>query len=86
MHRRHPVGSHRDETIAVKGREAAECRFAQRCGLLQHHIEHRGEVAGRGVDDLQYLGSRSLLLQGLACLGQQSRVLHRNDGLLREIL
>ena len=35
---------------------------------FQHHVEYRPEVAGRGVDDLQYLGSRSLPLQRLVTL------------------
>ena len=45
-----------------------------------------GEVAGRGVDDLQHLGGRGLLLQSLARLGEEPRVLHRDDRLCREIL
>jgi hypothetical protein len=49
-------------------------------------MEHRREIAGRGVDDLQDLGGRSLLLQCLARLGQEPRVLHRNNRLRREIL
>jgi len=58
----------------------------QRVRLLQYCIEDRGEVAGRGIDDLQYLCGRGLLLQSLARLGQQPRVLHCNDRLRREIL
>jgi len=80
------VGSHRDETIAVKGREAAECRFAQRRGLLQHRIEHRPEVAGRGVDDAEYFGGCSLLRQRFARLGQEPRVLHCDHRLRRKVL
>jgi len=34
--------------------------------LFEHRIEHRREVAGRAVDNLQYLGGRGLLLQALA--------------------
>jgi hypothetical protein len=37
--------------------------------LVEHRIEDRGEVAGRGVDDLQHLGARGLLLQRLVTLG-----------------
>ena len=54
--------------------------------LLQYHIEHRREVAGRGIDDLQYFGGCCLLLQCLARLGQQPRILHRYDCLRGEIL
>ena len=57
-----------------------------RMRLLQHRVEHRREVAGRGIDDPQHLGGRGLLLQRLARLGDQPRVLHRDDRLRREIL
>jgi hypothetical protein len=33
--------------------------------LFQDRIEHGDEVAGRGIDDLQYLGGCGLLLQRL---------------------
>jgi hypothetical protein len=33
--------------------------------LFEHRVEHRREVAGRGVDDLQDLGRGDLLLQRL---------------------
>jgi len=39
-----------------------EGRIAQPRCLFEHRVEHRGEVAGRGIDDLQYLGGRGLLL------------------------
>ena len=61
-------------------------RSHSRMRLFQHRVEHRREVAGRGVDDLQHLGGRGLLLQRLARLGDQPRVLHRDDRLRREIL
>src|SRR5215831_5823595 len=54
--------------------------------LIQYCIEHRGEIAGRGVDDLQYLGRRGLLLQRVAGLGQEPRILHRGHRLRGEIL
>ena len=52
--------------------------------LLQDRIEHWRKVAGRGIDDLQYLGGRGLLLQRLARLGQEPRILHSDDRLRRE--
>ena len=61
-------------------------RLAQPHRLFQHRVEHRREVAGRGVDDLQYLGGRGLLLQRFARLGEEPRVLHRDDRLRGEIL
>jgi hypothetical protein len=54
-------------------------------GLFDDRVEHRGEVTRRGIDDLQHLGGRGLLLQGLARLGQEPRILHRNDRLRREV-
>jgi hypothetical protein len=38
-------------------------------GLFQDCVEHWGKVAGRGIDDLQYLGRRGLPLEGLVTLG-----------------
>src|ERR1700687_6146844 len=66
--------------------QAAGKGFAKAVRLLQYRVKHRGEVAGRGIDDLQHLGGRGLLLQGLLRLGDEARVLHRDDRLRREIL
>jgi hypothetical protein len=54
--------------------------------LFDHRIEHWREVTGRRVDDAENLGGCGLLLQGLARLGDQPRVLHRDDRLGREVL
>src|SRR6516165_6988432 len=72
--------------FAVIGKHVTVSRLAEPDPSLEHRVEDRGEVAGRGIDDLQYLGSRGLLLQGFARLGQEPRIFHRNDGLRREIL
>jgi hypothetical protein len=45
------------------------CGAAKMMCLLQDRVEHRREVAGRGIDDLQHLGGRSLPLQRLVALG-----------------
>ena len=58
---------------------------AQPDRLFKDDIEYRGEVTRRGIDDLQYLGGRGLLLQRLARLSDQPRVLHRDDCLCGEI-
>ena len=76
-----PRGDHVD-TVLIKKHKRAEIRLTQTQGLLQHRVEHRREVARRGIDDLQYLGSRSLLVQRLARLGQEPRILHRDDRLV----
>ena len=63
----------------------AEGGLAQSHRLFQHRVEHRRQIAGRGVDHLQHLGGRGLLLQRLALLGQQPRVLHRDHRLGGEV-
>jgi len=59
--------------------------------LFQDHVEHRGEIAGRGIDDTQHLGGRGLLLQGLAQvavesfqLAEEAHVLKGDGGLVGE--
>jgi hypothetical protein len=61
--------------------------------LLQDRIENRHQITGGGVDDLQHLGGRGLLRQGLleiaralTKIAQQSCVLHRDDRLGGETL
>src|SRR5262249_43220405 len=72
--------------LAVVGTKHSVRSTAQAYSLFDHRIEHWLEVAGRGVDDLQDLGSRGLLFQGFTRLGDQPGVLHRNDCLRREVL
>jgi hypothetical protein len=55
--------------LPVKTPQNAECSAAQVEGPVQERLEHRGEIAGRGIDDLQYLGGRSLLSERLVALG-----------------
>src|SRR6516165_11223418 len=61
------------ERVVLVRIDAADRRLAQPHSLFDHRVEYWREVAGRGIDDLQYLGSRGLLLQCLARLGQESR-------------
>src|SRR3984893_19365444 len=56
--------------FAVKYPQRPESSSAKPMRLLQDRVEHGGKVAGRGIDDLQNLGGRGLLLQGLTGLGQ----------------
>src|SRR5437899_435536 len=74
------------EPPPVRDREGAEISAAKTHRLFEHRVEHRREVARRGIDDLQDFGSRGLLLQGLAGLGDEPRVLHRDHGLGGEVL
>ena len=54
----------------------------RRTRLFQDRVEYRGEVAGRGIDDLQDFGGCGLLLQCLARLGDQPRILDRDHRLV----
>src|SRR5262249_50755081 len=38
-------------------------------GLVENHVKHRHEIAGRGVDHLQYLGDRNLARQSRVPFG-----------------
>jgi hypothetical protein len=78
------MNCHKAEELAVIGSELTVGGFAQARRLFEHRVEYRREVAGRGVDDLQDLGRCGLLLQGLACLGDQPRVFHRDHSLRSE--
>jgi hypothetical protein len=58
------------KALAVIDIQATVRRAAERVRFLQDCVEHRREVAGRAVDDPQYLGGRGLLLKrfGKFCL------------------
>src|SRR5712692_2902718 len=72
----------RTEEFAVVSEKMAVSSLAEPHHLFEHSVEHRREVAGRAVDDLQYLGGRGLLLKRFARLGDQPRVLHRDHRLI----
>ena len=57
------------EVLSVEAPQMAINRLGQAYGLLQHSVEHRREVPSGRIDDLQYLGGRGLLFQGLVALG-----------------
>ena len=54
------------------------------CGFNQR-VEHRLQIEGRAADHLEHVGGRRLLLQRLAQLVEQARVLYGDDGLLSEV-
>src|SRR5204863_327792 len=83
---RYGVSRHWVETLAIVGPQAGKSDPTKPHCLVEHRIEHGREVAGRGIDYAQDLGRGGLLLQGLAGLSNQSRVLHRDDSLRREVL
>src|SRR5262249_23030591 len=74
------------KALTIPGSENAKGRLTKPRRLFQQCVEHWREVTGRAVDDPQYFAGRGLLLQGLARLGNQPRVLHCNDRLGREVL
>jgi hypothetical protein len=55
--------------IAVDEPECATVGVAQPCRLFHDRIEHRREVAGRSIDDLQHFRGRGLLGDRLVALG-----------------
>src|SRR5262249_23053659 len=64
--------------------QTAIARFAKSERLIEQRVEYRREVAGEGIDDLQYLGGGSLLFERLARLVDQPRVLDRDHCLIGE--
>jgi hypothetical protein len=54
--------------IALPAIHQAVIGLAEAHGLFQNHVEHRREVAGRGIDDLQHLSGRGLLFERLVAL------------------
>jgi hypothetical protein len=66
----HPA--HRDhlvQVIAAVDRQCPETCAAEAGRLVQNRLEHRRQIAGRAVDDLQHLGGARLLGQRLVTLG-----------------
>src|SRR5262245_32799118 len=60
------MNCHKAEELAVICSELTVGRFAQACRPFQHRVEHRREIAWRGIDDLQYLSGRGLLLSRIS--------------------
>jgi hypothetical protein len=56
-------------TLAIESVQLTEIGAAETHRPFEHRIEHRGEVAGRTVDDLQNLGHGRLSRQCLIKLG-----------------
>ena len=72
---RKPAMRNRVEVLAVIGQQAAKGRLAQKHRLFEDRVEHRGEVAGRGVDNLADLGGGGLAGQRRVALGAALREL-----------
>ena len=64
----------RDTVLLALENEQGSCRSAaERVSLVEHRIEDRREVTGRGIDDLQYLGGRGLLRSNASRVSVMSR-------------
>ena len=57
------------KALTIPSSKNAKRRLAQPCRLFQHRVEYRRQIAGRGIDDLQYLSGCGLLLERLVTLG-----------------
>ena len=82
--RGHASCGDRSDLAAVAGRQKPELRLAEAHRPFEYRIEYRREIAGRGVDDLQDLLGRSLLLQKLVAVDEAclQPLLEFGDGLL----
>src|SRR5712691_7428207 len=76
----------RPEMLPLAEEQRPIGRTAKSSRLVEDRLENRSEVTGRRVDDTEHLGCRGLLVEGLARLGDEARVLHRDHRLGREIL
>src|SRR6516165_2176486 len=63
---RRRVGSDCTEALALANHHVTVGCLAERPRLFDHRVEYWRELAGRGIDDLQHLGGRGLLLQGFS--------------------
>ena len=81
--RGHASCGDRSDLPAVTGRQKPELRLAEPHRPFEYCVEYRREIAGRGVDDLQDLVGRSLLLQKLVAIGEAclQPLLEFSDGL-----
>src|SRR6516162_7636362 len=69
------------KSLPIMSHQSTKRRLAQRMGFFEDRLEHRREIAGRGVDDTQHFRRGRLLFQRLASFGNEPRVLHRDHRL-----
>src|SRR6185312_7358235 len=74
----------RVKAFAVIEQDVTELGFAEAHGVREHRLEDRFHITGRRADDFENVSRGSLLLQRLAQLVQQPRVLDGDDGLRGE--
>src|SRR5262249_57493085 len=71
-------------SFALRSAYDRRVRLAQLGGRLDQRVEHRLQIKRRAADDLEYVGGGGLLLQRLAQLVEQARVLDGDDSLVGE--
>ena len=70
---------------SLASRMAALSASHSRAAEFDQRVEHRLQIEGRAADDLEHVGGGGLLLQRLAQLVEQPRVLDGDDGLGGEV-
>src|SRR6516165_9515535 len=78
------VGRRGIVTVAFRTEDLSPIRLAQPRRRLDQRLENRLQIEGRAADDLEHVGGGRLLLQRLAQLVEQARVLDGDDGLIGE--
>src|SRR5262249_37913038 len=71
-------------TVAFATEDERVIRLAQACCRLDQGVEHGLQIECRAADDLEHVRSGGLLLQRLALLVEQARVLDPNPRLVGE--
>ena len=83
---RHIVCGDRAKPVSFIEKEIAEFGLTELSRVRQDCRKHRFQLARRTADDLEHVGGGGLLLQRLALLVEQTRVLDGDDGLVGEVL
>src|SRR5262249_8263900 len=73
------------ESSLLRTGDMSNVRLAKPNGRLNQRIKDCLEIESRAADDLEHVGGSGLLLQRLAQLVEQARVLDGDDGLAGEI-
>ena len=74
----------RHELVALGARQPADVRANESHGVVEHDVEDRLEVEHRAADRLQHFGHRGLPLERFPRLIEETHVLDRDGGLIRE--
>src|SRR5213078_2406478 len=72
----------RAHVLAVISPQDSKTRLTKLNRFFEHRIENGGQITRRRVDNLENLGGRGLLVQCLAGLADEARVLDGDDSLM----